>query len=91
MIYRENEFEIEILRIGVISGFRKKGIGMEMISYLKKRNKPVILEVSSENIPAISLYRKAGFKLKGSRREYYPDGSDALLMEYNGQPGLSEQ
>ncbi len=39
-----------------------------------------ILEVSRNNLPAMALYRKLGFKESGIRRGYYPDGSDAYTM-----------
>ena len=39
-----------------------------------------VLEVGVDNVPAIALYKKLGFKRAGIRRGYYPDGSDAMLM-----------
>ena len=39
-----------------------------------------ILEVSRDNLPAIALYRKLGFRESGLRKKYYPDGSDAYTM-----------
>jgi ribosomal-protein-alanine N-acetyltransferase len=45
--------------------------------------KRVLLEVSEKNEPAKRVYEKAGFKPTGVRKNYYPDGSDAILMELN--------
>lgn len=39
-----------------------------------------MLEVNVDNTPAVALYTKLGFKRVGYRRDYYPDGSDAILM-----------
>ncbi len=39
------------------------------------------MEVSVKNIPARGLYEKLGFRKVGIRKRYYPDGSDAILME----------
>lgn len=38
------------------------------------------LEVSRGNTPARELYSKMGFHVYRERRQYYQDGSDALLM-----------
>jgi ribosomal-protein-alanine N-acetyltransferase len=39
------------------------------------------LEVRASNQPALSLYKKFGFKLAGQRRRYYQDtGEDALIL-----------
>jgi ribosomal-protein-alanine N-acetyltransferase len=39
------------------------------------------LEVRKSNTPALSLYKKFGFKLEGIRKEYYEDNrEDALIM-----------
>jgi ribosomal-protein-alanine N-acetyltransferase len=43
----------------------------------------MVLEVRASNLPAINLYRKAGFADIGLRREYYPAENgreDAILM-----------
>ena len=38
------------------------------------------LEVSGGNAAAIKLYQNLGFEEAGTRRGYYSDGSDALIM-----------
>ena len=40
----------------------------------------VTLEVNVRNIPAISLYQKAGLKETGRREKFYNDTDDALIM-----------
>ena len=39
-----------------------------------------MLEVSSENPRAQKLYRRYGFEHIHTRRRYYRDGSDGLIM-----------
>ena len=40
----------------------------------------MMLEVRSANGPAISLYERHEFGVISTRRRYYPDGDDALIM-----------
>ena len=43
----------------------------------------LILEVSNTNLTAEKFYSRFDFATVGIRREYYKDGSDALLKEKN--------
>ena len=66
--------------------YRKRGIGSLLMKYLIKRcrkqniNK-LLLEVSSKNIIAENFYNSFDFYTVGIRRNYYKDGSDALLKK----------
>ena len=66
--------------------YRKQGFGSHLMSYLIKQceklkiNK-LILEVSHTNIAADKFYSRFDFFTVGIRRNYYKDGSDALLKE----------
>ena len=66
--------------------YRKKGFGSYLMSYLIKQceklnvNK-LFLEVSNRNITADKFYNRFNFSTVGIRRNYYKDGSDALLKE----------
>ncbi len=40
----------------------------------------IMLEVRSDNAPALRLYDRFGFERISERRRYYPDGGDALVM-----------
>ena len=66
--------------------YRKKGYGSYLMSYLikeceKSKIKKIFLEVSSNNITAEKFYSGFDFFNVGVRRNYYKDGSDALLKE----------
>ena len=66
--------------------FRKRGFGSYLMSYLIKRCKKLnikklLLEVSKSNINAEKFYNRFNFYTVGIRKNYYKDGSDALLKE----------
>jgi ribosomal protein S18 acetylase RimI-like enzyme len=78
-----NDFsDIEILRICVIKNYRKSGIAINLINKIKKLNKDIFLEVREDNIPAINLYQKCGFKQIGVRKNYYFDNTNAKIMGF---------
>ena len=66
--------------------YRKKGFGTYLMSHLIKQceklnvNK-LYLEVSHDNSIAEKFYSRFDFHTVGVRRNYYKDGSDALLKE----------
>ena len=66
--------------------YRKKGFGSYLMSYLikkcKKLNlKKLLLEVSQSNVTAERFYSRFDFYTVGIRKNYYKDGSHALLKE----------
>lgn len=78
--------EMHILDITVAKEMQSKGIGGLMLNYVLKKYgslnmKYFFLEVRVSNKPAISLYKKWGFKVFMLRKNYYDDnGEDALCM-----------
>ncbi len=76
---------IEIEQIEVTTKERRKGVGNKLLNYLiekykEKDIKNITLEVKEDNIPAINLYKKYGFKSVSVREKYY-DGINGILME----------
>ena len=66
--------------------YRKQGFGSYLMSYLIKQCeklniKKLFLEVSHTNVVAENFYESFDFHTVGIRRNYYKDGSDALLKE----------
>jgi len=66
--------------------FRKKGFGSYLMNYLIKQCerlnlKKLLLEVSQDNVIAEKFYASFDFYTVGIRRNYYKDGSHALLKE----------
>ena len=80
--------EVQINYFVVNQDFRRRGFGSFFMSYLIKKceklniNK-LILEVSQVNIVAQKFYSRFNFSTVGIRKNYYKDGSDALLKEKN--------
>ena len=76
---------IEIEQFEVTTKKRRKGIGDKLLKYLIEKYqysdiKNITLEVKEDNIVAINLYEKYGFKNVSTREKYY-DGINGLLME----------
>ena len=66
--------------------YRKKGFGSYLMNYLiekceKLNITKLFLEVSNTNVIAEQFYSNFDFFTVGIRRNYYKDGSDALLKE----------
>ena len=77
--------EYYILNLGVFPPRQKEGIGTILLSsFLNsiKNSSSVFLEVKKSNFHAIKLYKSSGFKIFGERKNYYKDGSSALMMNY---------
>lgn len=76
--------EAELYRIAVSPDYRRNGLGekilMQFIEKCRSMNgEKIYLEVRSRNIPAISLYKKAGFEEISVRKNYYGD-DDAVIF-----------
>lgn len=75
----------EITNIAVSPAYQRQGIGQMMLGLIEKicreNNVECInLEVKNGNMPAQQLYLKLGYKEVGRRKNYYKDGSEAVLM-----------
>ena len=78
--------EAQINYFAVDKKFREKGFGSYLMSYLIKKCeklnlKKILLEVSQSNVTAERFYSGFDFSTVGIRRNYYKDGSNALLKE----------
>lgn len=78
--------EMNIARIAVAREFQRKGVATWLLEHcfrlaVKKNVFLVRIEVRPTNNAAITLYRKSGFQLVGTRPNYYPEtGEDAMIM-----------
>ena len=80
--------EAQINYFVVKQKFRKKGFGSYLMSYLiknceKLNLKNLLLEVAQSNVSAERFYSNFHFSTVGIRKNYYKDGSNALLKEKN--------
>jgi len=81
--------EAEILSIAVSAPKKGRGLAGRLLRYHLGRLagvavRTVFLEVDEDNIPALRLYRKAGFSEVGRRTGYYPapggKAANALIL-----------
>ncbi|RZP25469.1 MAG: ribosomal-protein-alanine N-acetyltransferase [Candidatus Actinomarinales bacterium] len=75
--------DIEILGLGVLPNYRRKGYASDMMvtmmDYLKQYNyNKIFLEVRDSNNVAKALYSKFNFNRSGTRLNYYKDENAAL-------------
>ena len=81
LYYSDIYDRIEINDFLIFDEFKRNGYGFKLINYLIAKDKDISLEVNSLNVPAISLYKKVGFKEVAIRKNYY-NGVDGILMVY---------
>ena len=77
--------EISILNVAIDKKYQNNGFGKKLISqYLSilPINSIVFLEVNINNFIARKIYTSLNFKKIGSRKNYYNNGEDALIMKY---------
>ena len=76
--------EGEILRIGVLPGFRRRGFAGRLLDEVFRRTEKDVeqwfLEVREHNAAAISLYGSFGFIEIGRRKAYYRDTGEAAIL-----------
>ena len=83
LIYQELAGEVNIDDLFVLRKFRQKHVATNLLDMLitnTKVNTPIFLEVREDNQNAIDLYKKFGFNITRSRKNYYHD-CDAYIME----------
>ena len=78
--------EAQINFFAVNQKYRRKGFGAYLMRYViekcvKLHINKLFLEVSQTNATAEKFYSRFDFSTVGIRRNYYKDGSDALLKE----------
>lgn len=74
---------IEINYIIVQEEYQHRGIATRMLEYMIEKSEAIeniTLEVSIKNIKAINFYHKNGFIDASIRKNYYSDGTDAIMM-----------
>ena len=77
--------EMQVLNIATAPSVQRNGIAAKLLdcafnSYSTGALSAVWLEVRAGNHGAIALYKRYGFVFAGTRKNYYRDGEDALLM-----------
>jgi ribosomal protein S18 acetylase RimI-like enzyme len=62
---------IDILRLGVLPHFRRRGIASRLLDEVKRHSKHLMLTVRKGNDDAINLYKKHGFQITGTLPQHY--------------------
>ena len=78
--------EGHLMNIAVAPDFRGLGLGRLLLKFTLEQiaargARVVFLEVRITNQPALNLYRSAGFQALMTRKGYYSDGTDAVVMK----------
>ena len=78
--------EAEILNIETLPSHRRQGLAQNLLQEAMvwaqtNQRSSILLEVRTSNIAAIALYTKLGFQTISTRKRYYADGEDALVMK----------
>ena len=76
--------DVQILNIAIDIPFQHRGYGKQLLSYFLDQfneDSSIHLEVRKSNFPAINLYLEFGFHETGTRKGYYSDGEDAIIMQ----------
>ena len=74
-----------VISIAVMPTHHRKGVGYALIQKATQAMqyygaKECYLEVRESNLPAVNLYKKLGFDVARTARNYYADGEDAFVM-----------
>ena len=71
LLLEEYEDGILLNELYLDKNYRRKGIGTNILSNIFNNNSKVYLWVYKENIPALNLYKKLGFKIKEATETRY--------------------
>jgi ribosomal-protein-alanine N-acetyltransferase len=89
VVWRTAADEAEIITLGVLPAFRRRGIGAQLMAAAEATAAAagalrLFLEVAVDNTAALALYRTRGYSDVGGRSGYYRDGGgrrrDAIIM-----------
>jgi [ribosomal protein S18]-alanine N-acetyltransferase len=85
IISRVTAGEAEILSVAIAPSWRGRGFARPLLDLHLRRlaglgARTVFLEVGEHNMPAVRLYRRAGFYEVGRRPGYYDGGATALTL-----------
>ncbi len=74
-----------IITINVVEAYRRHGLGTLLLAEAERRlaangASEIALDTAVNNHAAIAFWQKHGYRIRGTRRDYYPGGIDAYAM-----------
>ena len=83
--------QAEIHEIAVLPEERRKGIASALVDAFSaeahaRGAQTCFLEVRQQNAGAVTMYRRNGFAQCGTRKAYYADGENAIVMSRGLEP-----
>ena len=97
MIYELHKTRLHILNFAVASGYRRTGVGTQMIDKLinklsQQRRQEIVLEVRETNLAAQLFFQTQGFRAVCVVRNHYEDSAeDAYVMQFRLSSEATEQ
>jgi ribosomal-protein-alanine N-acetyltransferase len=84
--YNEPGVRTRVLSLAVDKQHRGMGIGRRLMQKMEdlaksSASKEMTLEVRVTNVPAVKLYVREGYQIKGTVADYYGKGEHAFYME----------
>jgi ribosomal-protein-alanine N-acetyltransferase len=78
----------DVQTVAVRADQQGRGVGARLLDALlgeaaRRGCAEVLLEVRADNAPARALYAARGFDTIATRRRYYADGTDALILRWD--------
>ncbi|MEW6254134.1 MAG: N-acetyltransferase, partial [Planctomycetota bacterium] len=75
-----------ILNTAVLAHYRRQGIGRMLMEHgvaalRAAKVRRILVTSEPENVAAIRLYEKLGFRAARTEADYYGDGCDRLILE----------
>ncbi len=86
IVQARSKTRAQLVTLDICPEQRRKKLGQSLLEHAHdflRRNgfKLMVLETAVNNRAAIALYEKLGYERTGISKRFYPDGTDALLME----------
>lgn len=87
MLFFEYKKSIRLYSIAISLDYISLGYGTKLMKYLinfaNSKSKYLTLEVKVDNVKAINIYRKFGFRDIKYLKSYYRDGKNGIKMKLN--------
>jgi ribosomal-protein-alanine N-acetyltransferase len=77
--------DLHVLKVATLPEYRRSGLARRLMDLAEDHawelgGDSVTLEVRRSNEGAVALYDALGYRRVGSRKQYYADGEDAVIM-----------